>query len=105
MPRSKWPSIEGAVRRALGSLRRSPEQASRDYLRKAGRIRRVSRNGFSYAFVSFDEGSWHPLTWLSHMAMCEFAGLNPGPHHTANVVLHLINTVLLLFLMLQLLYH
>ena len=24
---------------------------------------------------------WHPLTWLSHMADCQFFGLNPAGHH------------------------
>jgi tetratricopeptide (TPR) repeat protein len=31
------------------------------------------------------------------MAVVQFAGLDPGPHHVANVVLHSANTVLLLF--------
>ncbi len=53
-----------------------------------------------WAFTSFHEGNWHPLTWLSHMADCELFGLNSGPHHLVNVALHASN-VLLLFLLLQ----
>jgi tetratricopeptide (TPR) repeat protein len=55
--------------------------------------------GVMYAFESFDQGSWHPLTWLSHMAVCEFAGVSAGAHHAVNIVLHAINTLLLLLLL------
>jgi len=53
-----------------------------------------------WAFTSFHEANWHPLTWLSHMADCQLFGLNPGPQHMVNVFLHAVN-VLLLFLLLQ----
>ncbi|MFH1616265.1 MAG: tetratricopeptide repeat protein [Planctomycetota bacterium] len=46
-----------------------------------------------WAFTTFDQSNWHPLTWLSHMADCELFGLAPGPHHMVNVLLHLLNTV------------
>src|SRR5271167_1486341 len=53
-----------------------------------------------WAFTSFYAANWHPLTWISHMADCQLFGLNSGPHHFVNVVLHAVN-VLLLFLLLQ----
>jgi len=53
-----------------------------------------------WAFTSFHEANWHPLTWISHMADCQLFGLNSGPHHFVNVVLHAAN-VLLLFWLLQ----
>jgi len=53
-----------------------------------------------WAFTSFHSWNWHPLTWISHMADCQLFGLNSGPHHLVNVVLHAAN-VLLLFLLLQ----
>jgi len=53
-----------------------------------------------WAFTSFHESNWHPLTWLSHMVDCQLFGLNSGPPHLVNVALHAIN-VLLLFLLLQ----
>jgi cytochrome c-type biogenesis protein CcmH/NrfG len=53
-----------------------------------------------WAFTSFHEANWHPLTWLSHMADCQLFGLKPGPHHFVNVALHAVN-VLLLFWLLQ----
>ena len=53
-----------------------------------------------WAFTSFHQGNWHPLTWISHMADCQLFGLNSGPHHLVNVALHAVN-VLLLFGLLQ----
>ncbi|MFZ1919935.1 MAG: tetratricopeptide repeat protein [Terriglobales bacterium] len=53
-----------------------------------------------WAFTTFHEGNWHPVTWLSHMADCQWFGAKPGPPHLVNVALHAAN-VLLLFLLLQ----
>ena len=53
-----------------------------------------------WAFTSFHEGNWHPITWLSHMADCQWFGVKPGPPHLVNVALHAVN-VLLLFWLLQ----
>ena len=51
------------------------------------------------AFTTFHLSNWHPMTWISHMADVELFGLNPGSHHQINVILHIINTVLLLLLL------
>jgi hypothetical protein len=53
-----------------------------------------------WAFTSFHLGNWHPVTWLSHMVDCQLFGLNSGPQHVINVLLHAAN-VLLLFSLLQ----
>jgi len=53
-----------------------------------------------WAFTTFHEANWHPLTWLSHMSDCQLFGLHPGPHHLVNVAIHALN-VLLVFLLLQ----
>jgi Tfp pilus assembly protein PilF len=53
-----------------------------------------------WAFTTYDQANWHPLTWLSHALDCELFGLNPAGHHYVNVLLHAANVVLL-FLMLQ----
>jgi tetratricopeptide (TPR) repeat protein len=60
----------------------------------------LNRDNVIWAFSGFHESNWHPLTWLSHMADCQLFGLNPGPPHLINVVLHAAN-VLLLFWLLQ----
>src|SRR5713101_3165460 len=53
-----------------------------------------------WAFTTYDQANWHPLTWLSHALDCELFGLNPAGHHGVNVLLHAANAVLL-FLLLQ----
>ena len=53
-----------------------------------------------WAFTSYDEANWHPLTWLSHALDCDLFGLNPVGPHCVNVLLHAANAVLL-FLLLQ----
>lgn len=53
-----------------------------------------------WAFTTYDQANWHPLTWLSHALDCELFGFNPAGHHSVNVLLHAANVVLL-FLLLQ----
>ncbi|HEY6329875.1 MAG TPA: tetratricopeptide repeat protein [Blastocatellia bacterium] len=45
--------------------------------------------------------NWHPVTLISHMLDCQFFGLWPGGHHVTSLAIHIIN-VLLLFWVLQL---
>jgi Tfp pilus assembly protein PilF len=56
--------------------------------------------GVVWAFQTGAAANWHPLTWLSHMLDCQLYGLNPGGHHSTNLIFHAINT-LLLFLWLR----
>jgi protein O-mannosyl-transferase len=52
-----------------------------------------------WAFTTYDQANWHPLTWLSHALDVELFGLNPAAHHSINVLLHALNAVLLFFLL------
>jgi len=52
------------------------------------------------AFRDTHLGSWHPLTWLSHMLDVQLFGLDAGWHHLTNLLFHTANT-LLLFLLFQ----
>jgi protein O-mannosyl-transferase len=54
----------------------------------------------TWAFTSFEQANWHPITWLSHALDCQLFGLNPAGHHYLNLLLHTAN-VILLFLLLQ----
>jgi Flp pilus assembly protein TadD len=54
----------------------------------------------SWAFTTYHESNWHPLTWLSHALDYQFFGLNPAGHHDKNLLLHVLNA-LLLFLVLR----
>ena len=55
----------------------------------------LSWQGVVWAFTTMEQANWHPLTWLSHMADCQFFGLNAGGHHLVNVAIHGVNSCLL----------
>ena len=57
---------------------------------------------WSFSFEDKDKTYWHPLTWLSHMLDVELFGLQAGPHHLTNVALHVVNTLLLFFVLARL---
>lgn len=57
--------------------------------------------GFLWAFTSTSACNWHPLTWLSHMVDCQVYGLNPAGHHFTNLLLHTLDSLLLLILLKQ----
>jgi tetratricopeptide (TPR) repeat protein len=52
-----------------------------------------------WAFTTYQQANWHPLTWLSHALDCELFGLNPAGPHYVNVLLHAANSVLLFLLL------
>ncbi|MFZ1919847.1 MAG: tetratricopeptide repeat protein [Terriglobales bacterium] len=52
-----------------------------------------------WAFTTYEEANWHPLTWLSHALDCDLFGLNPAGPHGVNVLLHAANAVLLFLLL------
>ncbi|MBF0338603.1 MAG: tetratricopeptide repeat protein [Nitrospirae bacterium] len=62
-------------------------------------FRGLRAEGIRWAFSSTDLNIWHPLTWISHMAVAEYFGLAPGMHHTVNLIIHVINTILLLLVL------
>jgi tetratricopeptide (TPR) repeat protein len=59
----------------------------------------LTRHSVAWAFQTFANTNWHPVTWLSHELDCQLFGLNPAGPHLVNVLLHAANAVLL-FLML-----
>jgi len=52
-------------------------------------------DGIIWGFFTTRGGSWHPLTWISHMIDISWYGMDSGGHHWTNVQIHLISTVLL----------
>jgi protein O-mannosyl-transferase len=52
-------------------------------------------NTIAWAFTTFYQANWHPLTWLSHALDFQMFGLEPAGHHIVNLLLHLLNVVLL----------
>jgi hypothetical protein len=61
--------------------------------------RGLTADGVAWAFTTSETGTWHPLTWLSHMTVVSLAGLDPAAHHLTNVVLHAANAALLLLVL------
>jgi protein O-mannosyl-transferase len=56
-------------------------------------------SSFIWAWRATIMANWHPLTWISHMADVQFFRLNAGGHHASSLILHLLNVVLLFFLL------
>ncbi len=52
-------------------------------------------SGLVWAFTTFHDSNWFPLTWLSHMLDCQLFGLDSGWHHLTNVGLHALSTLML----------
>jgi len=52
-----------------------------------------------WAFTSYYSLNWHPLTWLSHALDVQLFGLNPARHHDVNLLLHVLNVVLLFWVL------
>ncbi len=59
----------------------------------------LTLEGVKWAFGATRAEFWHPLTWLSHMLDTQVFGLNPGGHHFSNLLLHIINTLLLFWIL------
>jgi hypothetical protein len=57
-------------------------------------IRSLSWQTVAWAFTTFQEGIWHPLTWLSLALDHALYGLGPRGFHLTNLLLHVTNTVL-----------
>jgi Flp pilus assembly protein TadD len=63
--------------------------------------RGLTWEGLKWVFLNPVPDNWHPLTVLSHMAVCQACGLNPWGHHLANVLLHALNAGLVFALLQQ----
>ena len=54
---------------------------------------------FRWAWTTFEQANWHPVTWLSHALDCQLFGLHAAGHHLVNVALHGVNVALLFLLL------
>ena len=59
----------------------------------------LTAEGVKWVFSNSHYGNWHPLTGVTHLIDCELFGLNPAGHHIVNAVLHVINTLLMYWVM------
>src|SRR5439155_16281252 len=58
-------------------------------------------NGTVWAFTTGYAANWHPLTWLSHMLDVQLFGLDAGAHHLISLALHILSTLLLFWVLVQ----
>src|SRR5207248_206219 len=56
--------------------------------------RGVTLAGLAWAFTTFYEANWHPLTWIAHMIDSQLFGMNAGGHLLVNALIHVANTLL-----------
>ena len=87
---------------AYQSVRRHEFVAYDDdrYITANARIQQgLTWNNVAWSLTTLEVANWHPLTWLSHMADCQLYGLNPSGHHLTNLLFHLINVVLLFYVL------
>jgi len=66
-------------------------------------IQTLGAPSITWMFTESLNGNWIPLNWLSHALVYRLAGLDPMPHHLANVVLHSLNALLAFLLFLAIL--
>ena len=72
------------------------------YVFRNPHIRSFNLALFKWAFLHFYGSNWHPLVWISHAIDYAFWGLNPLGHHLTNIILHAINTFLVVLLIAKL---
>jgi len=63
--------------------------------------RGVTLGGLAWAFTTFHEANWHPLTWIAHMIDSQLFGTFAGGHLLVNALIHTANTLLLFWLLLR----
>jgi regulator of sirC expression with transglutaminase-like and TPR domain len=68
------------------------------YIYKNYHIQYINFAFFKWMFTTFHASNWHPLTWLSHALDHAIWGLNPMGHHLTNIILHGLNTFLVVLI-------
>lgn len=55
-----------------------------------------------WAFTTFDNSIWHPITWLSYSLDYAYWGLDPRGYHLTNALLHGLNSFLVTLIFMRL---
>jgi FOG: TPR repeat len=72
------------------------------YIKENAMVNRgVTLAGVAWAFTTFDQGNWHPLTWIAHMIDTQLFGMNAGGHLLVNTLIHAANTLLVFWFLLR----
>jgi hypothetical protein len=61
--------------------------------------RGLSGESIAWAFTSFHQPYWHPLTWISLMVDASIGGEGPRAFHVGNIAYHAAATILLFLLL------
>ncbi len=73
------------------------------YIYENRNIKSIDFGSLKWMFTSFHASNWHPLAWLSHAVDYAMWGLNPVGHHLSSILLHGLNTFLVVILIIRLL--
>jgi Flp pilus assembly protein TadD len=72
------------------------------YIRDNPMVNRgVTLPGLAWAFTTFYQANWHPLTWIAHMLDSQLFGMHAGGHLLVNVLIHVANTLLVFWFLLR----
>src|SRR5438552_3759870 len=63
--------------------------------------RGVTLAGLAWAFTTFHQANWHPLTWIAHMIDSQLFGMFAGGHLLVNALIHAANTLLVFWFLLR----
>jgi Flp pilus assembly protein TadD len=63
--------------------------------------RGVTLAGLAWAFTTFHQGNWHPLTWIAHMIDSQLFGTIAGAHLLVSALIHAANTLLVFWFLLR----
>ena len=74
-----------------------------NYIYRNPDIQSLNYTFLKWAFLDFHISNWHPFTWISHAIDYAVWGLFPLGHHLTNIVLHAINSFLVVLLIIRLL--
>ena len=70
-----------------------------EYVAHNVHIKQLNWEMLKWSFTSYYAANWHPLTWLSHALDRQLFSLDSGLHHDSNLLLHVLNTVLLFWIL------
>src|SRR5512144_1559896 len=73
------------------------------YIVENPHIRSLNLAFFRWAFLDFYASNWHPLTWISLAVDYVLWGTNPLGYHLTNIILHALNTLIVVLLIVKLL--
>jgi Tfp pilus assembly protein PilF len=72
------------------------------YIKENSMVSRgVTLAGLAWAFTTFYQANWHPLTWIAHMIDSQLFGMNAGGHLLVNALIHVANTLLVFWFLLR----